>query len=444
MLFSRKASAIVVNRYNSQGWPDSPRLVLSKQVAPVDKKSRSSLKNFESNFRRLTVSYSLVQIVFTMGYCTIYVLAGIFLLSRGFSNSQVGVTITIANAVSLLSQPVVAAAADKSKKLSLQSITALMLLAEILIALALLFLPPVVLPTSILFILLVSLFIPQVSLVTSMSIEHINSGVPLNYSLARGIGSFAFAILSLLMGFLVETFGTETVMIADIVRCLLGILLVLTFPRAKSKHSTSGNVESAASGLFEFAVKNKRFIAVVISSAILFMSHSFINTFTIQIVRHIGGDSSDMGVAVAVAGFVELPAMALFPLIYKKIRNPGTIMKLSGAFFVIKAVITLAAPNMLWINVAQCLQFFTYAMFLPASVYYVNHVVREADKVKGQALMGMSWGISGMLGGVLGGFMLDARGGVNLMLTMGVVISAAGLLLLTFIDNYRLKPARDI
>lgn len=402
------------------------------------------MENIKISFRRLTVSYSLVQVVFTMGYCTIYVLAGIFLLSRGFTNSQVGVTITIANAISLLSQPVVAAAADKSKRLSLQSITALMLAAEILIAFALLLMPPVVLPTSILFILLVSLFIPQVSLVTSMSIEHINSGVPLNYSLARGIGSFAFAVLSLLMGFMVEKFGTGTVMITDILRCLIGIVLVLTFPRAKHQNVAAGNMETAATGLLEFAAKNKRFIAVVISSAILFMSHSFINTFTIQIIRHIGGDSSDMGVAVAVAGFVELPAMALFPLIYKKMRNPGTIMKISGAFFVVKAVITLVAPNMLWINVAQCLQFFTYAMFLPASVYYVNHVVREADKVKGQALMGMSWGMSGMVGGFLGGFMLDASGGVNLMLTMGVAISAAGLLMLIFIDNYHLKPAIDM
>lgn len=401
------------------------------------------VENIERAFRRLAVNYSLIQVVFTMGYCTIYVLAGIFLLSRGFTNSQVGVTITIANAISLLSQPVVAAAADKSKRMSLQSITALMLAAEILIALVLLIMPPVVLPTSILFVLLVALFIPQVSLVTSMSIEHINSGVALNYSLARGIGSFAFALLSLLMGFLVENFGTGTVMIADITRCLIGIALVLTFPKAKGQSTAASRIESAASGLLEFAMKNKRFIAVVISSAILFMSHSFINTFTIQIIRHIGGDSSDMGVAIAVAGFVELPAMALFPLIYKKIRNPGTIMKISGVFFVLKAGITLAAPDMFWINVAQSLQFFTYAMFLPASVYYVNHVIREADKVKGQALMGMSWALSGMLGGFLGGFILDADGGVNLMLMMGVIISAAGLLMLIFIDNYHLKPVTD-
>jgi uncharacterized protein YPO0396 len=63
----------------------------------VREKVDFSLENIKISFRRLTVSYSLVQVVFTMGYCTIYVLAGIFLLSRGFTNSQVGVTITIAN-----------------------------------------------------------------------------------------------------------------------------------------------------------------------------------------------------------------------------------------------------------------------------------------------------------------------------------------------------------
>ena len=78
---------------------------------------------------------------------------------------------------------------------------------------------------------------------------------------------------------------------------------------------------------------------------------------------------SQLGIAIAIAGFLELPAMALFPWFHRKMRNPGAILKLSGVFVVLKAILTLLAPNVLWIYVAQSLQFFAYALFLPASVY---------------------------------------------------------------------------
>ena len=144
-----------------------------------------------------------------------------------------------------------------------------------------------------------------------------------------------------------------------------------------------------------------------------------------------------MGIAIAIAGFLELPAMALFPWIYKKIRNAGTIMKLSGLFFVIKVLITWMAPNVFWIFIAQSLQFFSFAMILPASVYYVNQQISEVDKNKGQTIMGMSMGISNLIGNLAGGVMLDSSGGVSFMLIVGIAISIMGLLMLIWFDNSR-------
>jgi PPP family 3-phenylpropionic acid transporter len=144
-----------------------------------------------------------------------------------------------------------------------------------------------------------------------------------------------------------------------------------------------------------------------------------------------------MGIATAIAGFLELPAMAFFPLILKRIRSAGTIMKLSGVFFIVKALITLLAPNVFWIYIAQCFQFFAYAMFIPSSVYYVNEVINEIDKIKGQTYMGMSLVISGMIGNSLGGLMLDTSGGVSFMLTVGIAVSIVGLIMLIFFDSFR-------
>lgn len=391
--------------------------------------------------KKLTANFALILCVYIMGYSSVFSFATVFLLSRGFSNSQVGMTFTLANGFGLLFQPVVAAFADRTQKLALRSIVAIMQLAFTLVSFLLLVTPSVVLPTAILYILLIGFFSTQISLLTSLSMEHINAGVPINFSLARGIGSFAFSILSFFLGFLVDDYGAWVIMLVNVVIGVVGALLVLTFKKPVRRAPVRADGEARASGALEFALKNRRFMGVVAGVALLYFSHTLINTYMIQIIQKIGGDSSDMGIAAALAGVVELPAMALFPLVYRRIRNAGMWMKISGAFFVVKSLATLLAPNIFWFDVAQCLQFFAYALLLPSSVYYVNHVIAEVDKVKGQSYMAMSMGISGMVGSFLGGVMLDACGGVTLMLTVGTVVSLAGLILLLAIDRQRLSPS---
>jgi MFS transporter, PPP family, 3-phenylpropionic acid transporter len=392
---------------------------------------------------QLTANYSVIQCIYIMGYCSIFSFASVYLLSRGFTNSQVGITLTLANGLALLFQPVVASFADRSKKLALRNIAAIMLAITSVFAFLMLLTPAIVLPTAILYILLVTFFSTQISLVTSMSMEHINNGVPINFSLARGIGSFAFAILSFLLGYLVDAFGAQVIMLVNIGLGILGMVLVSTFRKPEKKRAAENEVESQASSLLEFGRKNKRFMAVVAGVTLLFFSHTLINTYMIQIIHNVGGNNSDMGIATAIAGFLELPAMALFPLMYKKLPNAATFLKIAGLFFVIKAILTLAAPNVFWIDAAQCLQFFGYALLTPASVFYVNQVIKDADKVKGQSLMGMTMGISGLFGNFLGGFMLDSSGGVPFMLTVGIVVSLAGLILLVAIDKFRPQRAAE-
>ena len=388
--------------------------------------------------RKLTGDYALIQSIYNMMNCCLYSFAAVFLLSRGFSNSLVGVIITLASGFSLLIQPSIAAIADSSKKLSLQNITTIMMVVTMFFSLLLLFLPPYLIPTAIFYILMIVLYNPQISLVTSLSMEHINNGIPINFSLARGVGSVAYAALSFAMGFLVDDFGPWVVMLINTCLGFMAIFLVSRFRKAEKR-----NIESAAEkdrkskGLFEFALQNKRFLAVIGCVALIFVSHIFIGTFMIQIIENVGGGSSDMGIANAIAAVIELPAMAMFPLIYKRIKNAGTIMKLSGVFFVIKIFLILLATSVFWVMVAQCFQFFAYALFVPASVYYVNEVIGDADKVKGQTLMGMVMGISAMAGSFLGGFILDSSGGVSLLLLVGTLVSFVGMVLLFFIERRR-------
>lgn len=382
---------------------------------------------------KLTAHYSMIQAIYIMGYCSIYSYAAVFLLARGFSNSQVGLTLTLSSVLGLVASPAVASFADKTKKFSLRSIVAAMLVGLMIFAFLLFIIPRPVWGVGVLYVILLAFFATQIPLVTTMSMDHINQGIAINFSLARGIGSFAFAILSIVLGYLVEDFGGGVIMLVNLVLGGLALALVLTFQKATKK--TSNLEETEPTSLFDFAKNNKRFMGIVGSISILFFSHVTISTFMIQIIEHAGGGSADMGVANSIAAVVELPAMALFPLLYKKVHNAGLLMKLSGVAFLVKTLVTLLAPNVFWVNASMLIQFFAYAMFIPASVFYVNEVIRGVDQNKGQALMGMVMGISGLAGNFLGGVMLDSKGGVPFMLTVGLGVSVVGFVMLVVIDR---------
>ena len=143
--------------------------------------------------KKLTRNYAMIQAIYIMGYCSIYSFSAVFLLARGFTNSQVGLTLTLSSVLGLLVQPAVASFADKTKRFALRTIVAGMLLGMIVFALLLFIIPRPVLGVGILYVILLTFFATQIPLVTTMSMDHINNGVPINFSLARGIGSFAFA-----------------------------------------------------------------------------------------------------------------------------------------------------------------------------------------------------------------------------------------------------------
>jgi MFS transporter, PPP family, 3-phenylpropionic acid transporter len=411
----------------------APEQRACRRMITLPKKSEMVLN--QQLGKKLTVHYSIIQIVFIMGYCTMLSFAAVFLLSRGLTNTQVGITLTLGSILSLFLQPMIASFTDGSERFSLRAITAVVTAVMAGLSYLLLILPPLVFPTMILYMLLVAIFSPQIALVTSLAMEHINNGVPINFSLARGFGSASYALLSLSMGFLVEHFGSNAVMFVNLLIALVGAVLVLRFKKPEQDVDIQTNVNVKASGLWSFVKTNKRFVAIVFSIALLFFSHILINTYLIQIITAVGGSNADMGVALAISGSLELPAMALFPLLSRRIRYAGTMMKISGLFVVIKAVVTFFAASVTAIYVAQTLQFFSFAIFLPASVYYVNQVIQDADKVKGQSFMVMALAISNILGNSVGGVILDYGGGVPVMLIAGIAVSILGLLLLFWLDK---------
>ena len=108
----------------------------------------------------------------------------------------------------------------------------------------------------------------------------------------------------------------------------------------------------------------------------------------------------------------------------------------------LKAFGYFAAGNIALMTVAAVMQMGSFALYIPASVYYVNEVMEERDKFKGQALMTGTNTLGGVIGSLLGGFLID-QAGVSVMNLAGLVMAVSGAVLV-FLFVFRQKPVSNI
>jgi PPP family 3-phenylpropionic acid transporter len=144
----------------------------------------------------------------------------------------------------------------------------------------------------------------------------------------------------------------------------------------------------------------------------------------------LGGTDSDLGISLTIAAVAELPAFLGFSFIVSKI-NTRSLMKAAGLIYALRSIIFLVATTVWMINVGQVFQGLTFAVFLPASVYYINEIMREKDRVKGQTFVTGMGTLGGFFGNIIGGRLLDTSG-VFAMLFFALVGAMIGAALLFY------------
>ena len=149
----------------------------------------------------------------------------------------------------------------------------------------------------------------------------------------------------------------------------------------------------------------------------------------IHAVRNLGGNSSHMGVAISIAAFSELPAMALFSKIRKHFKISSLIV-FSCFAFTAKAIFTAISGNILSLYLVQLIQAFSFAIYTPASIYFVNEIMNEHDKFKGQAVITAFVTAAAVIGSLSGGIILD-NFGVKTMLYFGAALSTLGTVIVS-------------
>ena len=377
-----------------------------------------------------TASYAAVQFFFWFAYGTALAYASPYLLACGLSNTAIGLINAAACALSVLIQPALAAYADRANSPSVKTILSILLCVMLFFnALLVLAAGKSSFASGALLgivILIVQLCLP---LVNALATESMNAGSMLNFGIARGFGSIGYAVMSVFMGQLIAWKGAKIhpAALALFSVCLLLAILLFPFRKKRKDGCETRNHQDAFSA---FVRRYPAFCVMLAGCVMIYVSHVLINNYIYQIVAARGGGSEHMGIAMALAGVTEVIPMFIFPWMLKK-RDSGFWFRLSGVFFTLKALGTLLASSMEALYLVQLIQPMGWGLLTVASVYYVNGIMGEQDRIKGQAYMTMTLTRATIIGSLSGGWMIDTVG-VNGMLAVSVACGAAGTLVVWY------------
>ena len=390
-----------------------------------------------------TLRYSLINITYFAAFCTVHAYAAVYLLASGFTNTQVGILLALANIISAVFQPLIAGVIDKPGPLTNRRFILISVMLILAGSVLLLFFHE---NKVFIFIVYALIYLIQFSyqpVVLALSFEYQKAGCPIYFGLARGLGSASFAVTSAFVGGFVAKQGVNVLLYVNIVTMLLSAVIVFTFKKPVSSSASDaisiedgeGDVQkvqsegasAAHNNISDFARTYPAFMLFLVGTICFFFAHNMINDFMIQIIRGLGGGEKELGYSNFLQAILELPVMALIGFVLKKIASRWMLV-FSGAAFFVKMLVLMAAGNLALYYFSQSFQLFAYAVFVPAAAYYVSETMEELDQVKGQAYITSAITIGGVFSNLISGVILDKLG-ISPMLLTGTIVCGIGVII---------------
>ena len=394
----------------------------------------------------LNIEYGSVFGTYWMIYAIISSFASVFMLARGYSNSQIGMTLAAANILAFIMQPLIADFTDRSKRLGIIGVTEIMTALMMIFAIGMFVFKGGTLARCVVFVLLIGFHTVLQPLFNSLAFKLEECGIPTNYGVARAGGSLAYSIFVAILGTLVAKLGIIVLPVSCEIICALMILALILTNRTFQKNMKMGHPplpgvavndeaeEEEEINLIMFIKRNKMFFLVNIGVIGLFFSNAILNNYMAQIVTDINGTTEDMGRILGIMAFLEIPTMVLFKRIKRKF-SCQFLLKIASIGFTVKIGLVWLATSVGMLYFAQVFQIVSFALFLPGMVYFTGEIMSRGEAVKGQALFTTMITLTTIFSSLLGGWILDIAGAKALTLIATLATAAGAVLIIAVIDK---------
>lgn len=371
---------------------------------------------------RQNVLYALTQIFTWAGFGVLIGYSHVYLLGLGLSNTLVSVLMAASSVVSVVLQ--MALTRWSTEKSGPAPAGFLCVLTSVLGVSCLLMLMPLPGAARGALLCIAALLLQMApAFINTQGVAGMQQGYSISFGVARGLGSVAYSFAALAAGPLIEQSGTWIIPAMSAFFAFSMLLWSVAFSRSVSVHvpTEESEPQNAERGFFR---SNPGFSLFLCGCISLFVSHNLLCNFMYQIAVAKGGGETEQGMIQALSAALELPTMFLFTRMVRRWRCDCWV-RLSAAFFALRALGMLLAPGIPGCLAAQLAQPFGFALYSVSATYYVGSIVPPAQVLQGQSYL-FSASTLGSIGAlVIGGPILDGLG-VQMLLFLSVCFGLAG------------------
>lgn len=365
----------------------------------------------------LQVRYGALQALYYLGTCALGGFAAIFLGYKGLSNSRIGIATGASCILSVILMPLVSSILERRPGLTIhRAVRWLMLGATACYALVAGLRLPAGAVMAI-FALANALSLAAAPFLSQLAMSFNRVGCPVNFGLARGMGSLSYAVGAVALSAIVDIV-TPTVLAwvfgLSVLLCLavLAGMPAVEAPRGEGagRSARADERNADAGGALRDIIHQRALVLVLVAFMLAFVASNCLNVYLIDIVRNVGGNTSMYGVAVFCMAASELPAMAIVPALRRRFST-GTLFVAVGAAYLLRNLMVITATSVPMVFAGLMFQSVSYGLLTPLLTYYISEVCSPRSEMLGQTLLSVATtGIGSMLGTVCGGFLQDALG----------------------------------
>lgn len=364
-----------------------------------------------------------------------FALLSAFLLDRGYSAFAVGIVSTILYLVSTLLGPVSGYITDSLLPPKRYIPAAMALSIPFVLAV------PLVVDSFILTILcvIVAAFCQNLlfGVIDSWIMKLKETRSEVTYPIARSMGSIGYSVAAAVAGYIAGFLGYDVIFPLNILCCLLVAFCALKMepvPCSNRSHGTEKKIGFLPA--MKILCTNFQFVAYVLSMLCIYTCTRFTLIFHPNLIEHVGGTSTDLGISIFMSAIFEVPVMVFATRYYRRFdpRKLALIGLLIGAS---KPVILYFADSVPVFWAAQATQAVSIGMFLPLAVSYLRRIVPK--QIYATAIMvnsAATSGLSGIFASFFGGILMDISRELFLIVAIGFGVAAVVLYGLSMLKKY--------
>ena len=353
--------------------------------------------------------YRLLQCAFYACHCITLSYVTYYLGTAGLSDRSIGVLVALTCALNSIAQGAAGRLADHSALFTWKRQLQLYALLEIILSL-ILFIPGSSYVKGAVFAFLILFSLLMMPMVNAAAFYYKNAEKPVDFGIARGLGSLSYAVTALIVGKATSWYGAMMIPYLNIAFSVVILFIATSMPFAAAKTKTAKESPDTSMALPRRSLFRTypAFFITVIGIMLFIFFNNIVIIYMIRILENVGGDSGSLGVALAIAACAELPMLFLYSRLSKHI-GAAKLIAISGLFLSLKGILLIFAPSVHAIYAVQLLQSVSFALLVAAKAHYADICMAEGDKVTGQSVMSMTESLGSVLASLAGGLVLGSR-----------------------------------